>query len=152
MGTHFLDNFSKQAANYSIYRPQYPQSLFDFIFSQCNDYQIVWDCATGNGQAVKTLAAKFDHVYASDASEAQIAKTNSIQNVDFFVGNAYNSDLKDESVDLITVATAVHWFDIDLFYKEAQRILKPGGIIAYWTYSWHEVSPQIDDFQLFRDK
>jgi ubiquinone/menaquinone biosynthesis C-methylase UbiE len=37
-------------------------------------------------------------------------------------------------VDLVTVASAIHWFDLDRFYAEVRRVVKPGGAIAAWTY------------------
>ncbi len=45
---------------------------------------------------------------------------------------------------MITIATALHWFDFDSFYKEAKRVLKPNGIIAAWTYALPIISPEID--------
>ncbi|KAH9329967.1 hypothetical protein KI387_002075, partial [Taxus chinensis] len=51
----------------------------------------------------------------------------------------------DGSVDLVTVAMAVHWFDLDTFYSQVKRILrKPGGVIAVWGYSGPRVSPAVD--------
>jgi hypothetical protein len=32
---------------------------------------------------------------------------------------------------LITVAQAIHWFDFDAFYKEADRIIKNKGILIH---------------------
>jgi SAM-dependent methyltransferase len=37
-------------------------------------------------------------------------------------------------VDLVAVAQALHWFDLDSFYGEVQRVLKPSGVLAVWTY------------------
>lgn len=40
------------------------------------------------------------------------------------------------SVDLVTVAAALHWFDRDKFYPIVKRMLrKPGGVIAAFSYS-----------------
>jgi SAM-dependent methyltransferase len=52
--------------------------------------------------------------------------------------------LADGSVDLVTVAQAVHWFDRPKFYAEAKRVLRPGGVVAVWTYGLAVVSPEID--------
>lgn len=46
------------------------------------------------------------------------------------VGKAEDLPLPDGSVDLLTVATAVHWFDQPKFLAEAGRVLKPGGCMA----------------------
>ena len=47
-------------------------------------------------------------------------------------------------MDLITVAVAIHWFNFDEFYREVRRVLKPDGILAVWTYSLTEISPEVD--------
>lgn len=49
-----------------------------------------------------------------------------------------------ESVDLVTVAQALHWFDLERFYAEVRRVLKPDGIIAAWAYKLASVTPSID--------
>jgi SAM-dependent methyltransferase len=38
------------------------------------------------------------------------------------------------SVDLVTVAQALHWLDLGRFWQECRRVSKPGGIIAVWGY------------------
>lgn len=38
------------------------------------------------------------------------------------------------SVDLITAAQAVHWFDLPRFYMEARRVARPRGVIAILGY------------------
>ena len=47
---------------------------------------------------------------------------------------AENSGLEPVSVDLLIVAQALHWFDLERFYAEARRVLKPTGIVAVWCY------------------
>jgi len=49
-------------------------------------------------------------------------------------------------VDLVTVAVAIHWFNFDEFYREVRRVLKQDGILAAWTYSLPEISPEVDPF------
>ena len=48
--------------------------------------------------------------------------------------SAEKTSFGDKQFDLITVAQAIHWFDFDAFYKEADRILKPGGVLAVLGY------------------
>jgi SAM-dependent methyltransferase len=57
---------------------------------------------------------------------------------------AEESGLQSRSVDLVTVAQAVHWFDVPAFFAEARRVLKPGGVCAVWSYALTRVSPEVD--------
>ena len=43
-------------------------------------------------------------------------------------------NVEDSSIDLLTVCQAVHWFDLDTFYKEVKRVLKPNGVLALYGY------------------
>ncbi len=52
--------------------------------------------------------------------------------------------MADASVDLISVAQALHWFDLDTFFRETDRVLKPGGILAALTYAFMTISPGVD--------
>lgn len=141
---HFIDNFSNHATLYAHYRPGYPKELFAFLASLCEVHHFAWDCATGNGQAAIILSGFFDHVYATDASSEQLQNAIRHPAISYKVTPAECSGLDSSSVDLITVATALHWFNLDLFYTEAKRVMKPNGKIAAWTYSMPEISSQID--------
>ena len=54
------------------------------------------------------------------------------------------SGLEANSADLITVAQALHWFDLDKFYAEARRVLKPRGVLAALAYKLATVTPSVD--------
>lgn len=140
----FKDHFSPLAAAYAAFRPDYPAALFDWLAGLCQHRDLAWDCGTGNGQAVPGLAAHFHRVIATDASATQIAEARGPANASFRVAPAERSGLEDNSVDLLLVAQAVHWFDLDAFYAEARRVLRPGGVIALLTYSSHRISPEVD--------
>ncbi len=64
--------------------------------------------------------------------------------MEFRVAGAETSGLGDSSADLITVAQALHWFDIDAFFREALRVLKPGGVLAVWSYHRATVNEACD--------
>lgn len=132
--SRFKDHFSAAASDYARFRPTYPPQLFDWLVSLCPQRQLVLDVATGNGQAAVALAQHFEHVIASDASAAQLAQATSAANIDYRCEPAERSSLPDASVDLLVVAQALHWFDLPAFYAEAQRLLKPQGVIAVWCY------------------
>ena len=120
----FKDNFSSQSANYAAYRPGYPEKLFRFLAGECRQCKFAWDAGTGNGQAAHKLALHFKEVYATDASSTQIFNALPKPNISYAVSNEQAPALKRRSVNLITVAQALHWFDTEVFYAEAERVLK----------------------------
>jgi SAM-dependent methyltransferase len=137
----FKDHFSTAAATYAAARPTYPDALYRFIAERSPARRVVWDCATGSGQAARDLARYFARVVATDASESQVAHAQPHTSVTYRVASAEHSGLEDHSVDAVTVATAVHWFDFDAFYREVRRVLVPGGILAVWSYGSVVMSP-----------
>jgi SAM-dependent methyltransferase len=130
----FKDHFSDRALTYASARPMHPPELLGFVASLAPSRERVWDCATGNGQAAVGLAAHFDHVIASDASAAQIAHAHGHPRVSYAVALAERCALRDASVAAVTVAQALHWLEVDAFYREARRVLRPGGAVAVWAY------------------
>ena len=130
----FTDHFAAQASAYRTYRPDYPDALFAHLAGLVRRRDVAWDCGTGSGQAARGLAAYFARVVATDASAAQLAHAEPHERVEYRVARAEASGLDAHSVDVVTVAQALHWFDVDAFYAEARRVLRPGGVLAAWTY------------------
>jgi ubiquinone/menaquinone biosynthesis C-methylase UbiE len=95
---------------------------------------VALDCGTGNGQAARGLSSYFDRVIATDASPEQIARAEPGPGIEYRVAKAESSGLPDKSVDLVTIAQALHWLDTEVFFNEVKRVLAPGGAIALWGY------------------
>jgi len=127
-------DFSPFAEQYARFRPVYPLELFEFLASLVERRSRAWDCATGNGQAALGLAEYFEHVVATDVSEEQIIHARAHRRVEYRVAPAEVSGLETGSVDLVTVAAALHWFDLEVFFDEVRRVIRPGGALAAWTY------------------
>jgi SAM-dependent methyltransferase len=138
------DLFSANAGEYSVYRPDYPAELYDFIFHHVPAFECAWDCGTGNGQAAKVLATQFEKVYATDISEKQLANAAQEKNLIYSVSSAEKTGFPDNYFDLITVAQAAHWFRLDDFYKEVERVAKPNAILAIWGYGLLKVNSEFD--------
>jgi SAM-dependent methyltransferase len=141
----FKDHFSKQSADYAKYRPDYPPAMFEYLASLASSRKIAWDCGTGNGQAALGLAPHFDLVIATDPSEKQIRNATPHEKIRYAVAPAERSGIASHSVDLITVAQALHWFDFDKFFAEVRRVAQPQGILAVSTYTMLYAEPAITE-------
>jgi len=140
-----LDRFSEVARGYARFRPHYPESVYQFIFSLVEHKQCAWDVGTGNGQVALALAKKFNHVIATDISASQLAQAPSSENIVFRQGSAEDSGIDSNSVDLITAAQAAHWFHPGSFAKEVRRVSTEDAILALWGYVLFESEPRIND-------
>lgn len=140
----FKDYFSKQASEYTRYRPHYPAPLFEYLAELAIDHQLAWDCATGSGQAALGLAIYFEKIIASDASDEQIANAVAHDRITYVVAPAERTEITSGLVDLIVVAQALRWFDLDRFYAEVRRVSQEGGVLAVWSYSLLRISSAID--------
>jgi len=145
-------SFDKQAKEYLEHRPTYSASWFSMLASLTANHQLAWDVGAGNGQASVSIADHYDRVIATDISKEQLELAPKHPKVTYAVTPPVMTDEElfsivgeEGSVDLVTVATAVHWFDLDTFYSQVKRLLrKPGGVIAVWTYGRGSVSPAVD--------
>lgn len=135
MTVTFRDHFSAGSGAYAAHRPTYPKALARTLADLSPARRLAWDCATGSGQAAVRLAAHFDRVVATDASAAQIAHAEPAERVVYSVATASAPALSDFCSDLVTVAQAAHWLDLDPFYAEVRRVLRPGGLLAMWCYA-----------------
>lgn len=139
MAGGFQDHFSGVARSYADFRPRYPEALFEALAGLVPREAAVWDCACGNGQASVALARRFAQVTATDASAEQIASAEAVPNVAYRVALAEACPLPAASVGLVTVAQALHWFDLAKFHAEVRRVLTPGGVLAVWAYGIMEL-------------
>jgi SAM-dependent methyltransferase len=139
------DHFSGGATDYAKFRPGYPEALFDWIAAQTAAHDLAWDCGCGNGQASVPLAARYGRVVGTDLSERQIGEAAPHPRIEYRAAPAEASGLADASCDLVTVAQALHWFDFERFYTEVRRVLKPGGVLAAWTYQLLRGDSLVDD-------
>ena len=139
------DNFSRQSNDYAKYRPTYPSDLLEYLYTLVPDYNTAWDCATGNGQIAAFLADKFQTVFATDISQNQLDNALYKDNIFYSCSPAEHTEMNDNSLNLITVGQAIHWFNFDLFYQEVNRTLKKeAGVLAVIGYGLNTVNEEVD--------
>ena len=140
----FQDHFSRQAKDYARARPKYPVALFDHLARLAPGRGLAWDCGAGNGQASVALAAHFQRVIATEPSTAQLAEATPHARVVYVESAETAPDIRAGTADIVTAGQAAHWFDLAVFYPEVRRVLRPGGVVALWTYAVCSVSPEVD--------
>ena len=128
--------FSNRVENYKKYRPSYPPQAIDFIVKRFNiDHNtIIADIGSGTGIFTQLLANYTSLIFAVEPNnEMRVAAESILKHMKSFRsinGSSESTNLQNNSIDLITVAQAFHWFDIEKSKIEFKRILKPGGFVA----------------------
>lgn len=140
----FKDYFSEHSAAYATHRPSYPTALVDLVADVAGTRELAWDAGCGSGQMSVPLAARFEHVVATDASAEQIARATRHARVEYHTTPAEASGLTDGIVDLAVAAQAAHWFSLPAYYDEVRRVARPGAAIALVTYGLTSIDDDID--------
>lgn len=141
----FADHFSTRSQDYAVHRPDYPDALFAWLAALVPRHALAWDCGCGNGQAACQLSPRFTKVLATDPSVRQLRHARRAARVVYAAAQAEACPIADNRIDLVTVAQALHWFDLARFYAEVRRVLSPKGAIAAWCYGEVSVDPVVDD-------
>lgn len=143
--------FDTAAPGYAAARPGYPPALYAWLAAATPRHDVAWDCCCGSGQATAGLVEHFDFVVATDASAMQLAHAPPLPRVAWSLAPAEASGLPDGSVDAVVIAQALHWLDLDRFWPEVRRVVRPGGIVTAWSYGLQQVGdaaldPLLDRF------
>ncbi|MEO1100041.1 MAG: class I SAM-dependent methyltransferase [Bacteroidota bacterium] len=118
-------------------------SLYEYLYHS-SQFNAAWDRRTGSGQVAHQLVKRFNNVIATDISAAQLDHALKSTNINYKLASAENSEIGSQSIDLVTVAQAIHWFDFNRFYKEVCRVAKPECLLAYWGYDLPKIEPAVD--------
>ncbi|XP_067121950.1 putative methyltransferase DDB_G0268948 isoform X1 [Centruroides vittatus] len=132
----------KHAAEYAKYRPRSPpavaEKIIQYLKEKITTLNHALDIGCGSGQSTALFASHFEKVTGIDVSQAQIEeaiKNNKFTNVEYKVSSAEDTKLENESIQLVAASQSVHWFDLDKFYNEVDRLLVPNGVLAMYGYS-----------------
>ncbi|HCA42686.1 MAG TPA: class I SAM-dependent methyltransferase [Bacteroidetes bacterium] len=135
-----LERFSDRVDNYIKYRPGYPDKIIDYLETEkiLKAEYVIADIGSGTGISCE-LFLKFGYKVFGvepnkemrDASEKLFSGYKNYQAID---GNSDTTNLKNNSIDLITGFQAFHWFDLNKSKLEFIRILKPE---RYAVFVWN---------------
>ncbi|XP_046368407.2 putative methyltransferase DDB_G0268948 isoform X1 [Haliotis rufescens] len=132
---------AKHADLYAKYRPSYGEDIYERIFKFCRDggnrFKLAVDIGCGSGQSTKHLTQYFEQVVGVDVSPKQVEHAASdVPNLKFEVGFAesFSTVVPPDTADLVTIAQAIHWVDTGKFYREVEKVLRPGGAMVVYGY------------------
>ncbi|QHQ62957.1 methyltransferase domain-containing protein [Anaerocolumna sedimenticola] len=127
------ENFTGKAEAYVKGRPGYPKEAIEYICSLVPRDVVFADIGAGTGKFTVTLAERGYSVFAvepnADMRSQLVATLVPFPNIKIMSSTAEATTLPEHSIDVITVAHALHWFNLDAFRAECRRIIKPNGLI-----------------------
>lgn len=154
----FKSYTQEQGKQYARGRPGANPNFFHLVVnkhtSTAGELGTVLDIGCGTGTGIRGLAPYFETALGLDASDGMIKTAANLGGTTRIgspiryhvsgaseLGSNLDPPIADKSVDLITAATAAHWFDMSQFWPRAARILKPGGTVAIWIMASGYVHP-----------
>ncbi len=139
-----IKSFNSKSEHYAQSRPRYPMEFYNYLLSLKEIKEKLWDCACGNGQVSIDLVNFFDELYATDVNENQIVNGFKHNKIHYSVEPSERTSFNNSFFDMICVAQALHWFDLEKFFTEVDRVLKPNGVLACFGYGFFSINTDID--------
>jgi len=140
---------------YAKYRPVAPSSILDHILAWSGEQgggrlgererkSLALDVGCGSGQFTKLLVPQFSRVLATDVSQAQVDQARrelTDNHVEVRLGSGEQLEVDDNTVDMVSICQALHWLDVEMFYREVARVLVQGGVLAVVGYHMTRAAP-----------
>ena len=146
--------FCSRADNYSKFRPSYPESIIAFLESEevLKKDSIIADIGSGTGILSELFLKNENLVFGIEpnidmrnAAELFLKKYQKFHSID---GSAECTNMEENSINIITVGQAFHWFDQITARKEFKRILKPEGfVVIIWNNRKRSGSPFLEAYE-----
>jgi ubiquinone/menaquinone biosynthesis C-methylase UbiE len=132
-----------EVLKYTAIRPEHPPAIVESVLrflrlKYSGPLSQAVDVGCGSGMSTRNLFGKFETILGVDLSPAMIEQANktfskSQPQAVFKVANAETLPVDADSVQMVLVGRAIHYFDQQAFFREVDRILVPGGVVAYYS-------------------
>jgi len=125
--------YSTKAEKYAKFRWDYAARAIEVMIemTQMSSNSTIADIGAGTGILTQHLVAKVQKIYAiepnSELRQILTRELGALPSISVIDGFAEATNLPNNSVDVITVAQAIHWFDPEPTRQEMMRILKDKG-------------------------
>lgn len=146
--------FSDRVADYVLYRPRYPESLFAVLRDGCGlaPHHAIADVGSGTGFLADLFLRQGNTVFAVEPNAPMRAAAESLYgampNFHSVDGSAEATGLPEASVDFVAAGQAFHWFDAIAARREFARILRPEGwVVLVWNERRVEATGFLADYE-----
>jgi ubiquinone/menaquinone biosynthesis C-methylase UbiE len=148
-------DFTGLAVNYAKYRagyaPYVATAILNYVGRDLGKIDAA-DVGAGTGIWTRTLAARGLHsivaVEPNDDMREQGIQTSKGSGIRWHKASAEATGLPDCSVDLVSMASSLHWADFHKTCEEFHRILRPSGVFcAVWNPRLIEANPLLVEIE-----
>lgn len=149
MSTNVFESYAEKVDAYVSGRPEYPATMLGELPAA----EFAIDLGAGTGIFSEFLALKAKRVLAVEpvAKMAQRIPVDRVPNIEVAIGGAEAIPAGDGAADLVTAATAFHWFEYEKATAEIVRVLKPGGALALTSNVRDSRTPWVAKFDAVMD-
>jgi SAM-dependent methyltransferase len=130
-------DFGEVALAYDQARPGYPIAAAQWLVaSPADETAVVLELGAGTGKLTAQLTKVVKEVLATDPDERMLELlSHRVPQARTAAGGAEEINLPDRAVDVIAIAQALHWFDLDRAIPEMARVLRSDGVVGMvWNY------------------
>lgn len=141
-----LDRFTGFGAHYDGVRPLPPERLAALLLPMAGVGEragLVVDLGSGTGLSSRYWARHARSVIGIEptASMREQAEQFEGDNLSYRDGYAHDTGLASDSADIVSCAQSLHWMEPTSTFREAARVLRPGGLLAAYDYDWPPATP-----------
>jgi ubiquinone/menaquinone biosynthesis C-methylase UbiE len=132
-----VHKFTGRVAEYERYRERYDSATVLPLLHEWCGLSPAWqvaDVGAGTGMLSEVFLANGNRVLAVEPNAEMRAACMRTLHAEPLLrvvdGTAEATGLESESVEMVSVGRALHWFAFDSAMREFERVLKPGGWVA----------------------
>jgi SAM-dependent methyltransferase len=147
MSSSFQPRFGPAAEEFQRYRPDYPLELYDRILARVpqQSRERAMDLGAGTGMVARNLIPHFHEVIAVEPDAQMAAKIAELcPQAVIRIVSAEECEQPRGTVDLITIANALHWMNAERVFANVIRWLRPEGVLAVFDRPLPKAGPKID--------
>jgi SAM-dependent methyltransferase len=116
-------------AGYARFRPPLHRKILERALAPGIVFHRALDVGCGAGVSTQALAGFADFVIGMEPVARMLPKQANL-----FAGAAEALPLAPNSIDLLTAAGSLNYADVNLFFPEAARVLRTGGLLVVYDF------------------